>query len=100
MKRASYPKRLRIGEMEYRLVFRKVLDRDPTCVGLCIPSKTKISLRTGLDADFRFETLLHEVLHAIEHEHDIKLKHKTVYGLANALSSFLQDNFYLRFRRR
>ena len=67
---------------------RKKLDY----VGRCYPNANKIELVEDLPDDKLFQTYLHEVLHAIDINLNMGLKHKQIDTLSVALYQFLKDN--------
>lgn len=64
-------------------------------VGRCYPNANKIELIENLPDDKLFQTYLHEVLHAIDMNLNMGLKHKHIDTLSVALYQFLKDNGYL-----
>lgn len=89
----QYPKSLLVGESSYRVRFAKTIERDAECVGLCNYDTKLITIKKGQTDVERFKTFVHEVLHAIEMEHKIKIKHKEVYKLEQCIVEFLLRNF-------
>lgn len=57
-----------------------------------------IHIRKCLDYDRTMDTLIHEVIHAIAAEIDIKIEERDIVGLASGLQCFLKDNFLVRWR--
>lgn len=64
-------------------------------IGRCFPHANKIQICQDLPDDKLFQTYLHEVLHAIDENLNMGLKHKTIDTLSVALYQFLKDNGYL-----
>jgi Zn-dependent peptidase ImmA (M78 family) len=62
------------------------------CIGRCYPHANKIYISKNLTQDKANETLLHEVIHAIEQNLGLKMKEKQVNNLAFCLYSFLKEN--------
>jgi hypothetical protein len=87
----EYPKTLRIGNVTYRVVFRNRIDNtDP--LGMCHSIKKIIYLKKGLSLVSTFSTLIHEVLHALEFEYNIEIKHKSIHQYEQAILDFLMNN--------
>jgi hypothetical protein len=64
-------------------------------IGRCFPHANRIQLEEGLCPDKMGETFLHEVLHAIDENLELGIKHKSVNRLGLALYQFLKENNYL-----
>ena len=100
----KYPERLRIGDVYYRIRFVKSIrgcklpvGKNAT-IGLCDEHRREILIRKGLSEDETLKTLLHELLHAMEFEYQIKIPHQSVYQYEEAIFDFLCANseFLLR----
>ena len=92
-KKRDYPKSLILGEEVYTIRWVRKF-KDPKVVGECDPHARGIRLKLGESREETFKTLLHEVCHGLlEFEHDLKVKHKLIYGMERALYQFLIDNF-------
>lgn len=105
MKKRLYPSSLKIGESTYELVLTKNMDAyldmadipdDEQTRGYCesdpIEGKQIFLDETQSEKEL-FETFWHEVIHALCAEHNIKLKHKSVYALEGPIAKFIKDNF-------
>ena len=70
--------------------------------GECDPSNQTITVRTGQSLECEQDTVLHEVIHAIENLQGLKLKHSDVVRLTTAIHALIRDNpglmAYLRSR--
>lgn len=88
-KPSQYPKRVHLKGETYKIKFVKGL-KD---LGNTDASKNLIRIRKGMSNTETFKTVIHEILHLLEFEWPIRLKHKTVYKLEEAIFSFLLDNF-------
>lgn len=86
---ASYPKKIHFSNTTYKIIFKKGLD----CYGETDPEKKTITIKDGLSPRQLLTTLIHELLHVIEFDHPVKLRHKTVYKLESAIMEILLDNF-------
>ncbi len=86
----DYPKELHIGGDTYKIVFAKNIGFS----GDCDQGKHRIRIKAGMSKNETFRTFLHEALHAIEFSIPVKIKHKTVYKLEEAIFNLLVDNFF------
>ncbi len=86
---ADYPKTIYIRGDAYALIFVK----DMECLGETHARNHTIKVRAGMSRNETFRTVIHEILHAMEFSHPVKLKHKTVYKLEEAIFQFFIDNF-------
>jgi len=96
-------KRLKVLGKEYEVVWygeHPVPAEDLLLHGKCDWGVGKIYIRECLDADRAFDTMIHEVIHAIKAEMDIVLEERDIVGLASGLQCFFKDNFYLELRER
>lgn len=91
----QYPKSVLVGDCTYKVRFSRLIDRDKECVGLCNFDTKTITIKKGQSDVERFKTFVHEVLHAIEMEHKIAIKHKEVYKLEQCIVEFLLVNFQI-----
>lgn len=90
----QYPKEVLVRDEHYKVIFVGTLDRkDKNKMGLCDPEEHTIKIKMGMSATETFNTFLHEVLHAMEFEYNLKISHKLVYQLELAISNFLFNNF-------
>lgn len=88
----EYPKELKIGNALYKLRIEAKLPIKKAD-GLCDYDNKTIWIRDTLPLTEVFNTFVHEVLHAAELEHSIKLSHKVVYQLETFISDFVLSNF-------
>lgn len=69
-------------------------DRDgKQTIGLTCPADNIIYIKTGLKPKERWETYIHEVLHAIEFSWGFRIPHKLIYRLEKPLVMLLIENF-------
>jgi hypothetical protein len=85
----KYPKKIYIKNETYRIVFTDKIEH----YGDTDPVKNLIRIRAGMSRRETFNTFVHELIHAMEFTHNIKLKHKAVYKLERAIVELLVDNF-------
>lgn len=90
----KYPKKININDEMYEIRMVKRIPGEPhTDCGMCDPGEKIIWIRYTQSKRGVLRTAIHEILHAMEAEHEIELKHSLVYSLEKALESFLVDNF-------
>ncbi len=87
----QYPKQVFLKDVKYKLMFVKNL-RD---IGQTNPNKRTIKIRAGMSKNETFKTFIHEILHFLEFEFPVNLKHKQVYKLEEAIFALLSDNGFL-----
>jgi hypothetical protein len=56
------------------------------CRGHCDPDMRLIEIRDNLSSKVMVETFVHEFLHAVEHEYNLKIAHKLIYVLEKPLA--------------
>lgn len=99
IKRRFYPKTIKVRKTNYKIIFvEKIKGRvakGQAIVGYCNQKKKHLVIRDSQTDREAFSTLLHECLHAIEFEYEIKIKHKLVYELEKAMEQLLRDNFII-----
>jgi hypothetical protein len=88
----DYPKELLIGDAIYRIRFVKKIDPTKKVVGLCDPCDKEILILQGLSPLERFKSFIHEILHALEYEYEIKMDHSLIYKLEEPIAFLLLDN--------
>lgn len=88
----KYPKEIIIKDESYRVCFVDVIDGKDT-LGQTDSGTQVIHLKKGQTLEETLKTLIHECLHALEFEYDIKISHKAVYQLENAIFDLLIKNF-------
>lgn len=88
------PPVVKILGQDYKIKFLgKSKKRD--FIGRCFPHANIIQLDENLPPDKMGEVFLHEVLHAIDENLELGIKHKSINRLAIALYQFLKDNNHL-----
>lgn len=85
----DYPKKVRLGGTEYKIVFKRMKHNS----GLTDASKQTIFIDPDQDDFSMFSTLIHELIHFIEFEYPMKIKHKQVYKFEKAIMQLIVDNF-------
>lgn len=90
----DYKTEIHINDETYTIKFvKRIPGEKKDVVGLCDDTKRIIHVRSGLTKSQMFRTYLHEVLHAMDAEWEIKLTHRQVYLLEKALGDLFLSNF-------
>lgn len=85
----AFPKQIYYGHECYKIRYKKRLG----CFGMTDSEKKVITIKSGLSPRQLLATIVHELLHVIEFERPIKIRHKQVYKLEAAIVELLLDNF-------
>ena len=85
----GYPKKIYFQGECYKVQFKKRLG----CYGETNAKRKTIHIHSGMSPRETLATFIHELLHVVEFEGPVKLKHKTVYKLERAIMELLLDNF-------
>jgi hypothetical protein len=88
------PQVVKILGQDYSIEFLKG-KKSRGFIGRCFPHANRIQLEETLCDDKMGETFLHKVLHAIDENLELGIKHKSVNRLGIALYQFLKDNKYI-----
>jgi hypothetical protein len=90
------PPKVRIkGRVSYAVLWSDCVDGNPDNRGLCDFDKKQITILRGLSARVTLETFIHEIFHALEFEHQIEIKHKSIHKLEGAVLQLLKLNGWL-----
>ena len=85
------PKTLNICGQKFKVGMKS--DRQmKDAIGLCYAHKNIMYLQDDLPKDKMGETLIHEVIHAIEQQMNLKMTENQVNNLALGLYQFLKEN--------
>ena len=84
-----YPRKIFLRDDCWKIVFKKNLD----CYGITDSGNNTITIKSGLAPRALLATFIHELMHAIEFNTPLKIKHKDVYALEEAIVELLLDNF-------
>lgn len=76
----------------YRIQFVKGHPLAEDDMGECDDENQLISVCDGLPLGNEQDTVLHECIHALDKQFNLKLKEAQVAGLATAMLAFLKDN--------
>jgi len=92
MKPPNIPARLKIkNRVVYEIVWVDSF-KDPDVLGECRFDVRQIALKKGQSQRETFKTFVHEVIHAMEFEREIKIAHKAIYQLEDAIFYLLFHN--------
>lgn len=92
MKKPPIPPHIKIkNKVVYEVVWVDQF-KDPEVLGECRFDSKQIALKIGVSERETYKTLIHEVLHAVEFERGVKLQHKAIYQLEDALFYILFHN--------
>jgi len=87
------PKQVYICGQVFDVVQKKELSYDGEhLLGLCIPNECKIFIKKGLTKEKRVEVFIHECLHAIDENRNLKLGEKKVNTLGIEIIRFIREN--------
>jgi hypothetical protein len=86
----DYPMEIHVGDETYVIRFVSRMPKNE--VGLCDDGAHVILIKRGMSKAQTFRTVVHEVLHAIEFEYQLKVPHKLVYQLEKAIVDVLLMN--------
>ena len=86
---SMYPKKIYYRDETYKLKFVKNF----YCFGETDGDKKTIKIKKGMSRRETLSTLIHELMHVIEFELPLKIKHKNVHKLEKAFMELLLDNF-------
>lgn len=86
------PSRIKIkNKVVYELVWVDEF-ADSDTLGECRPWASQIAIKSGQSEKQEIKTVLHELLHAVCEERGIKISHRAIYQLEDALFYILFHN--------
>lgn len=95
-KKPNIPSSFRITpKITYQVLYVDAFENDPTCVGMMKPNEKQIVIKNGQTDIETTKTVIHECLHAIADENNIKLPESQVLKLEAAIFKFLRLNNFL-----
>lgn len=65
---------------------------DSGYVGRCVPDELSIHVEKNMPIQRKYETIIHEVIEAVNIHNQLGLRHSTITALAVAMHQFLSDN--------
>jgi hypothetical protein len=86
------PERIRILSKPFSVEYVSGVPLEDDLNGECDTDKQRILVRDGQPLESEQDTLLHEVLHAVEEAVDARLKETQVKKVATALLAVLKEN--------
>lgn len=93
LKSITIPTSVRITpKVTYEVLFSDEISSGPDVLGEMRPVEKQIIIKNGQSNTEMAKTYIHEVLHAISDENDVKLTEQQVRKLENALWRFLRLN--------
>jgi Zn-dependent peptidase ImmA (M78 family) len=81
----------KIAGLFYKVAWCKIIDEAST-VGYCDDTAKVIYMKDQQELDETYGTLVHELVHAMDHTYSIKLRHSQVRKLELALAEFMRQN--------
>lgn len=93
---SKIPDKVRINGIIYDVEIANYEGNDFVSInywGHCYHDKCKIVLNKSIDKQKLEQTFLHEIIHIINIDYELKLDEDDVTRLANGLYAFLKDNF-------
>ena len=93
-KRSQYPKEALVHNECYAISFVNKMSESPTGdAGECDEINKYIRINRKLSAGETFYTFIHELLHAADQEYKIKLTHRQIYKLEQAIGDYFLTNY-------
>jgi hypothetical protein len=93
----NIPSQIKIGGVLYSIVIEsRSMDHGIHDAGACYPANAKIWLESSLDKQVAEQTLVHEILEAIDSHNDLGLSHQTISTIADNLYQILKNNNFLQ----
>lgn len=98
---ALKPFSVRVIGKTYDIHYKTTMEEEDD-LGEFDPALQKITIKKGQPLETEQDTLLHEVMHAVDSELNLNLSEKQVRGLATGILAVLKDNpkFYQYLRRK
>jgi hypothetical protein len=95
MKMKDFPKGFEINGHWWTLKFvRRIKDHGPEVLGLCDFAEKTLYCKLGQTPKERLSTVVHEAMHAVEEEFNVKIGHDLIYKLEGAVADFLLANLW------
>lgn len=89
-------KKLKIMGHEYKVKHCKDLIKKNNAIGYINFNKTTIWISTEISESRKRESILHEIIEALNCHMDLKLKHSVIVRIAEGMLVVLRDNGLLR----
>ena len=81
--------KLRVGAIEYEV--QMCSEKELTTCGTHTPYYSLIQLDGSMNHDLVQAVFLHEIIEAINHQHELKLDHSQISSLGHALAQVIRD---------
>lgn len=91
-------KKIKIGGHQYELIAKDGTTATEGSIGACYITALKISIDTAVPQSLQNEVLMHEIIEAINHNHELELEHDQITSLSTALHQVFVDNPQLCFK--
>lgn len=90
------PKKVRItSKVVYKVQIVTAFEKEPYTMGTCCPDDKLILLRADLSPRNLLVTFIHELIHAMQFEHGIKIRHSSINQLDSAIERLLRLNRWI-----
>lgn len=86
------PSRVRILGKPYTIQYVAAAPLDEGLMGECDSDKQQVLIRESQPLESEQDTVLHEILHAIDEAMGLKMKESQVKGTATGLLAVMKDN--------
>jgi len=91
------PTKIKIGGFDYEIIYKDRFNEDGISdIGTSSTYNQKIWIDNQAHIQQQEETLIHEIIEAINSNNDLELKHKDITVLAGCLFQVLNDNGFLK----
>lgn len=97
MSKTKRPKKTKVGDREYDIVWYKTVydDNGMTVNGTCDSDNMEILISTANHSYRMKTTLLHEIVHGLDDFSAINLTEKQVAALSHVLFMWINDNMHI-----
>ena len=91
------PKQITVGSMTYGIVLTPNLEKHHHLLGQCLTDEGLIKIEPHSRADVRDQSLMHELVHAINDIFMCKLDEDNIERIAQGLTATLKRDFCVEF---
>lgn len=88
----SIPKEVKIGALTYTVVLDPTLSAERGLFGEMCPLMQRINIEANATAEQQEQTLLHEIIEAINNNCELNLEHNQIQTLGFVLHQILKEN--------
>lgn len=89
--------KIKLGGKEFDLEFKENYFQASGNWGWNNQNEAKIIVDASIPKDQRKETLIHELIETINFNFELKLEHKVISTISNALTEYILSNNFLKF---